>query len=248
MASMHADMHHGIVQQPDEQGTALVGLLLLLLMMSVLAVAVVLNGRTETLISGNQRSSTQATAAAEAGLNHAVELATTYIFEWKTNGFTSVDAAIDALLVGPGLGTRTGITVAEAIPLGTRLTITGGIDAEYEALIMDDDADAPDEPDGDLFDDENATLVVRATGYAAGNTKAVLEALIGPLALPAVLVNGDLTASGSVSIQGSEGSVHANGDLVIQRRSVWGNGDVNGIGFVYREPRRQWWSSPIPRA
>ncbi len=217
------DTHDSVVEQPDERGSALLGVVLLLMMMSALAAALGVNGHTETLISRNQRSAMQATAAAEAGLNHAVELATTYIFEWKANGWPDVETAMNALLLGldgePGtaddgsLGTRAGITAAEEIPIGTRLTITGGIDAEYEALVMDDEG-APGE-DGDPLNDANAALIVQATGYAENDTKVVLEALIGPLVLPAVLVDGDFTISGNVAILGSAGSVHANGDLLI---------------------------------
>ncbi len=74
----------------DERGIALVAVLLLLMMMSALGMALVVNGETETLIARNQISGMQAQAAAEAGLNHAVEVATEYIFDWKANGFASI--------------------------------------------------------------------------------------------------------------------------------------------------------------
>ncbi len=96
-----------------ERGSALIGVLLLLMMMSALAAALGVSGQTETLISRNQRAAAQAQAAAEAGLNHAVELATTYIFEWKANGFPDADAAIDALLLGPDLASGTVATDAD---------------------------------------------------------------------------------------------------------------------------------------
>ena len=68
------------------------------MMMSALAAALAVGGQTETFISRNQRSGAQAHAAAEAGLNHAVELTTTYIFEWSANGFASPFLAVNALL------------------------------------------------------------------------------------------------------------------------------------------------------
>ncbi len=218
-----------IVEQPNERGLALIGVLLVLILMSGLAVALTVSAQTETLISRNGRSGAQAQAAAEAGLNHAVELATTYIFEWNANGFADVEAAIDALLVGPdlargtisadadngSLGARAGITAAEGIPLGTRLPIGGVVNAEYEAFVMDDDATAPNEPTGDPYDDENGTLIVRATGYGPDNTSVVLEALISPVQLAALITNSDLTISGSVAISGGAGDVHSNGDLTI---------------------------------
>jgi len=226
MDKNHASIPDTTIEQPRERGSALIAVLLLLMMVSGLAAALGMSGRTETLISRNQRSAVQATAAAEAGLNHAVELATTYIFEWNANGLTGPEQAADFLLTGPdedpatladngSLAERDGIAAAEAIPIGALLTITAGIDAEYEAFVMDDDATAPDEPAGNLFDDENQTLIVRSIGYAQDNTKVVLEALIAPLELGAVVVNGDFDVSGNITIDGAEGSVHANGDLVV---------------------------------
>ena len=174
------DTHDSTIGRSGERGSALIGVLLLLMMMSALAAAMGVSGRTETLISRNQRSGAQAQVAAEAGLNHAVELAITYVSKWRANGLVDVDAARNGLLLGPdlasgtaatdldngSLGTRTGITALQELPIGTRLTITGGIDAFYEAFVMDDDATAPDEPTNDLYDDENGTLIIRATGYA----------------------------------------------------------------------------------
>lgn len=232
-----AKTRHSGVEHPSERGSALLGVLLMMMMMSALAAALAVNGHTETLISRNQRSAIQATVAAEAGLNHSVELATTYISQWKANGFANVEAAIDALLLGPdgesgaaatdwdngSLGARTGITFLEELPKGTRLTITGGINAEYEAFVMDDDATAPDEPGGDLYDDENAALIVRSIGYSQDGTKVVLEALIAPIEQGAVVVNGDLVVGGNATIDGSEGRVHANGDLTLDL-----NADVTG--------------------
>ena len=153
-----------------------------------------------------------------------------------------VETAIDALLLGPdgangtvatdadngSLGMRTGITALEELPIGTRLTITGGIKAEYEAFVMDDDATAPDEPTGDLYDDENATLIVRATGYGPDDTKVELEAVISPLPLPALITGGDLDMSGNVTIDGTEGNVHTNGNLTISGASA----DVSGNAFA----------------
>ena len=235
---------NGIVGRPDERGAALIAVLLLLMMVSGLAAALVVNGQTQTLISRNERAGTQASAAAEAGLNHAVEVATTFIADWNANGYASADAAVDALLLGPdglsgtvandadngSLGTRAGISAAEEIPLGTKLTVTPGINAQYEAFVMDDDATAPDEPGGSVYDDENGKIIVRATGYAENDTKVVLEAILSELELGAVVVNGDLDISGGVSVEGSGGSVHSNGDLVIHGAATTVTGGITASG------------------
>jgi len=234
---------HSIVEQPDERGSALIGVLLLLMMMSALAAALAVSGTTETLISGNQRAGAQAEAAAEAGLNHAVELATTYIFEWKSNGFASASFAIDGLLLGPdgmsgtvdldadngSFGTRAGITAAQQIPaFPARLTVAAGIIAQYDARIMDDDL-APGENGVSPFDDLNETLIVRATGYGPNNTTVTLEAVISPADMGALIVDGDLDITGSVDVSGLEGDVHANGDLDIGG-STSISGDVTASG------------------
>ena len=112
-----------------------------------------------------------------------------------------------------------GIEVAEAIPLNTPQSIVAGGTATYEAFILDDEADAPDE-DGLSWNDINETLIVRAIGYARDGTtdettKVVLEALIGPVPIPAIVSDGDLTISGNVDIDGTNGGVHSNSDLTI---------------------------------
>ena len=228
----------------DERGAALIAVLLLLMMLSGLSAALVVNGETETLISRNERAGMQAGAAAEAGLNHAVELATTFIGDWSANGFLSAEAAIDALLKGPdglsgtvetdadngSLGTRAGIGAAEQIALGAQLDVAAGIDAQYEAFVMDDDATAPDEPGGDPYDDENGKIIVRATGYATDDTKVVLEAMLSEIMAGAVVVNGDLDVGGSVEISGTGGSVHTNGDLVIHGGGSTVTGTITASG------------------
>lgn len=235
------------VEQPGERGAVLIAVLLILMMLSALSAALLINGRTGVLIAYNERAGTQAGAAAEAGLNHAVELVTTFIAERNANGFASADAAIDALLAGPdgdpgtvadngSLGTRTGITAAEQIALGAQLSVAPGIDARYEASVMDDDDTAPDEPGDNLVDDENKRLIVRATGYGPDDTTVTLEAIVGPLPLPALVVGGDFSVSGSVAIAGSSGGLHANGDLAITGGAVTLTGTATASGLYNGSP------------
>jgi Tfp pilus assembly protein PilX len=105
-------------QWRDERGMALVGVLLLLLMMSALGAAMTVSGQTETLIARNELAAAQAQAAAEAGLNHGVEVTTQYIFDWKSNGFSSIDLAVDAVLTNADAGELDGLV------LNTPLTIS----------------------------------------------------------------------------------------------------------------------------
>ena len=231
-------------EQQGERGAALIAVLLLLMMLSGLSAALVVNGQTETLISRNERAGTQAEVAAEAGLNHAVELVTTYIADWSANGHDSVDAAIDALLVGPdglsgtvatdadngSLGARAGIDAAEQIALGAQVAIAAGVDAQYEAFVMDDDATAPDEPGGSAYDDENGKIIIRATGYATDDSKVVLEGTLSELLMGAVVINGDLDIGGSAAITGSGGGVHTNGDLIIHGSGSTVTGTITASG------------------
>lgn len=202
---------------------ALVGVLLLLLMMSALGAALAVSGETETLIARNELSASQAQAAAEAGLNHAVEVATEYIFDWNANGFASTSFAIDAVLTNADDGALQGLA------MNTPLTISAGFDAEYQVSITDDDDNGTGE-DGDPLNDVNEVIVIRSTGFARDGTKVVLEALISPVSLPAIVTNGDLTLHGNASIEGPAGSVHSNGSLTIDGNSVGVAGNVSSTG------------------
>jgi len=213
------------VGRQEERGIALIAVLLLLMMMSALGMALAVNGETETLIARNQIAGMQAQAAAEAGLNHAVEVATQYIFDWKSNGFASIDVAVDTVLANADAGNLDGLA------MNTPLTISAGFNAEYEVSVLDDDDNGVGE-DGDPLNDANDVLVVRATGLAQDGTKVVLEALLSPRNLPAILTNGDLSLSGNASVEGSSGSVHANGGLTIDGDSVGVSGDVSSSGTL----------------
>ena len=143
------------------------------MMMSALGMALAVNGETETLIARNQIAGMQAQAAAEAGLNHAVEVATEYIFDWKSNGFASSDLAVDAVLTNADAGNLNGLAI------NTVLEIADGFNATYQVSILDDEDNGAGE-DGDPLNDVNDVLVIRATGLAQDGTKVVLEALHFP--------------------------------------------------------------------
>ena len=183
---------------------ALVAVLLLLMMMSALGAALAVNGETETLIARNQIAGMQAQAAAEAGLNHGLEVATEYIFDWKSNGFASIDVAVDAVLTNADAGNLDGLV------LNSPLTISDGFNAQYQIAILDDDDNGVGE-DGDPLNDVNDVLVVRATGPRGMVRKSCWKRSFRRKSLPAIVTNGDLTLHGNASIEGSAGSVHANG-------------------------------------
>jgi hypothetical protein len=242
-----------IVERRGERGSALIAVLLLLMMMTGLAGALALGSQTESYVSRNQNSGAQAQAAAEAGLNHAVELAVSYIFEWKSNGFGSYGEAVNALLAGPdgatgnpdddadngSLGTRAGIDAAEDLPAGEEIEVAGSQYVRYEAILMDDDDSAPGAypENANPYSDLNERLIVRATGYGPDNSKVVLEAIISPAAFGAIVTEGDLTVSGSVDVivddpnhPDPDGAIHTNSDLTVEGTSTTINGTVTATG------------------
>ena len=246
---------HSIVHRPGERGSALIGVLLLLMMMSALAAALGVSGQTETLVARNHQSAAQARVAAEAGLNHAAQVVVDDLRPWQANGFASVDAALDELLLGPDKVSGSEATDADngslaALGLGNflgdKVGIAGAINVEYEARIMDeddpargtamhlllDDGDATNDEDGDPLNDANRTLIVRAIGYAPDNTSVTLEAVIAPLPLPALVTGGDLTIAGNPTITGSAGSVHSNAALEISGNNALLSGDASASGTL----------------
>ncbi len=218
----------------SERGSALIGVLLLLMMMSALGAALGVSGRTETLVARNHQSSAQARAAAEAGLNHGVQVVVDHI------------RLIDPGVVEAGLDTLLADVSVLDITLGASIALNAASDstAEYEVAVMDeddpargadatvlgDDGDATNDEDNVATTDNNLKLIVRATGRAKDSTTVTLEAVIGPYDLGALVANGDLTISGSVDIDGTSGDVHSNGDMVISGGSASISGTISTSG------------------
>ena len=210
----------------------MIGVLLLLVIISASTAALTVSGRTEIAISRNHEMATQAQVAAEAGLNHAVDVMLTSLRRWQPNGFASPNDAMTSLLLGPDNLSGTVATDADngsleatGIPRPpARLTLAGTLGAQYEARIYDEDDPARGltltaadlvriAENGQLTTDGNTQIVVQAIGYASDGSMTTLEALIVPVDAPAIVANGDLTVQGNPDIVGTNGSVHANGDL-----------------------------------
>jgi hypothetical protein len=202
------------------------------MMMTALAGALTVSGQTETLVARNHQTAAQARAAAEAGLNHASTVALAWILQWKANGYADVPAAITALLATPAL-------LQPDVEFGTPIPIDGTTDIEYEVLIMDEDDavlrgdDANDVngvEDGIATNDTNKTLVIRSTGRASNSSSAVIEGIVSPYKLPAVVTNADFTITGNATIgvgPTANGGIHANGDLTLSGVSLVVTGVLN---------------------
>ena len=115
---------------------------------------------------------------------------------------------------------------------------------------MDDDATAPTTgdfvEDGNLLNDLNAALIIRATGYAQDNTKVTLEALITPIPLPAIVSVGDLGINGNVNILGTDGGVHSNGGLTITGGAASVAGAATASGTYNGSPPGSGGAPPLP--
>ncbi|MBI4486675.1 MAG: hypothetical protein HY655_11750 [Acidobacteria bacterium] len=217
--------------RPSERGVALVAVLLLLLVMSALAAALGVSSNTETLVARNHETLAQARASAEAGLNEAVQAAVDYL---RTIDPVNIPATVDALL-------------ADATPLAiafdgfTHLDAVDDPDVGY-ALSFSDDTGLGE--DGNPSHDVNKTLMIRATGYGQGESSVVLEALLAPVELGAIVVDGDLDISGNVHITGGDDAdVHANGDLTIDGSVTVDSGGMTASG-TYDGPPPGYGSAP----
>jgi len=238
----------------SERGMALIAALLLMMVMSGLAIALLASGRIETAMGDNEELYAGARAASEAGLNHTAAL----ILQLTANPAFP----LDALLNGPdGLVNPTNETASVNADNGLVTQIIGsagpwpvaaGSPYSYDVRLLDDDdrtlkggvaftsveltamgAGSPsDVEDGLRFNDINHRLVIRSTGTGPRGTRAVLEQMLVPIEMPALLVDGNVSLAGNTHIAGSQGSVHANGTLTIQNQSVTVSEDATSTGTL----------------
>ena len=221
----------------SSRGMALVIVMFLLMILSGLGAAMITSSQTELMVARNVVSSAQAEAAAAAGLNHATELAIPFVMQFAANGFADASGAMTGLIRGPdGL---TGSPASDAdngslenlgIPRSPAQVALGGtFGVAYAARVFDEDDPARGVTltaadvarigeDGDPTTDANATMVIQASGYALDNTRVTREITIASnnaVVTPALVVGGSVDISGNATFTGSQGGVHANGDLDI---------------------------------
>ena len=222
----------------SEKGIALIVVLLLLGVMAALTSGLSLTSPTDVNMASDERFYAGARAAAEAGLNRAIEK----IVDPANNG---VDLLATGVIPG-GLGNG---------------PHDFGDQYQYSFEILDDDDPslypmlelglsaeqlaAMEEPGNDPTEDENDYLIVRATGTGPKGTSVTLSRILHsmehenititeetPFSDPALLVNGDLTMNGSNGIIGLEGNVHANGNINANGGSGTITGDFHASGTI----------------
>jgi len=235
----------------SENGVALIIVLLLLAVMSGLVTGMTMNGHVEIAMAANEISYAGARAAAEAGMNRAIEQ---ILDDTTTNLLAGPDGAVDAANAAASVNADNGsiaflIGSAGPYALGTSGQYT------YSIRIFDDDDPAlyPSAltaaqltamgEDGSAYTSANDRLILRSTGFGPSGTTVrvsrVLESVDNvststttttTLSNPAILVNGDLVVTGNIGVSGLSANVHANGDMAISGNSAAVDGAATAVG------------------
>ena len=198
----------------SEKGIALIVVLLLLGVMAGLTTGLSMNSQTEIAMASNELSYAGARAAAEAGMNRAIERIT-------------ADTSTDLLATGvvPGINSNGPFTLTEGY------TYSFQILDDDDPLLYNGDALSPEaqarmNEDGVTTTDNNDYLVLRSIGTGPRGTTVTISRILQSvekqnvtttqttvISNPAVLVNGNLDLDGNGEVWGSRGNVHANGNI-----------------------------------
>lgn len=221
-----------IVGTRSEKGVALVVVLLLMAVLSGLATGFAMNGQVETAMAVNEVYYAGARAAAEAGMNRAVEAI-------RLDNRTNLLAGVDN---DPAAAADNG-SVAFMLTGASPYALDAAGQYRYTIQIYDDDDPvlyngaaltaaqlAAMGENGVANNDLNDTLILRATGLGPSNTTVTVsrvllssESIVAPPPSlnPAIIVDGSLNIGGNITVAGKAGSVHANGDLTVDGASAF---------------------------
>jgi len=243
-------MNAHVNRPASERGIALVTVLLLMAVLSGLATGFAMNGQTESAMAANEVYYAGARAAAEAGMNRAIER---IVNDTATNLLAGPDQLATAD-PGDAVNDDNG-DISFLFATAGPYTLDAAGDYTYTIEVLDDDdpqlyttaltnaqkvsmgENVTDSP----FIDDNDRLILRVTGFGPRNTvvrimrelqsaPSVVLTTTTSLANPAILVNGDLDISGNISLLGDEGNVHANGNLTISGNASDVTGDATATG------------------
>jgi Tfp pilus assembly protein PilX len=230
----------------SERGIALVSALLLMLVMSGLAIALMASGRVEVAMGDNEELYEGARAAAEAGLNHAATVIVGQIADPLTFALNDIlmgpDGVSDPANPTASVNDDNGIISHLMFPGGPAAPwlVAPGSQYSYDVRLFDDDDPRMNNPlgpfsaeeliamgppdddpeDGTGLVDVNKRIVIRATGFGPRGTVAVLEQMLQPIKMPALLVDGDVELTGNSRVLGDQGSVHSNASLEIDNTVI----------------------------
>ena len=210
-----------------------------------LTTGLTMSGQTEMAMAANELNYAGARAAAEAGLNRAVEQ---IIANTTINLLAGVDGLVDSADAAAAVNADNGL-----VPVIGNGPFTIGTEYSYTFQILDDDDPAlyggvalsgpgvgtqltQMSENGDPFVSLNDRLILRATGTGPKGTTVTISRVLQSVATgaipptsttiltnPAVLVGGNLDISGNISVGGSRGNVHANGNV-----TGGGSEDISG--------------------
>ena len=227
----------------SEKGVALITVLLLLAVVSALTTALAMSGQTEIAMASNEAYYAGARAAAEAGLNRAAE----HLNDVNTlNLLAGADgnpaATADNGLV-PSIGNGP-FTLTNQYTY--TLQILDDDDPSLYVTALTNDQLTQMGENGDASLSSNDRLILRAVGLGPRNTSVVVQRILQSVAInnitttttttisdPAILVNGDLNISGNMTVGGSEGNVHANGDVTGSGNAYMISGDLTATGELH---------------
>ena len=237
-----------IVHVRSERGIALVVVLLLMAVLSGLAVGFSMNGMVESSMAHNEVYYAGARAAAEAGMNRAIQAIRA---ETDINLLSGEDEAFDPANPAAAVNDDNG-DIGFMLNGATPYALDANGEYSYEIQIFDDDDpalyDTPlsDDQKGLMGEmttnspdvDDNLRLILRAIGYGPSNTVVRLSRVITTQVFPidastvnpAILVDGDLAIDGNIDLKGLKGSVHANGDLTLSGNALHIEKDATASG------------------
>lgn len=203
----------------SEQGIALVFVLIMLSVMTMIGLGITSVGMVATTVTVNAGETAGAMAIADAGLAHARRLILWQ--EWPAinvllqNG-AGVACDGDELSVVPA-GAPAGFPagVNDLIPAAGR-AFGGGT---YQVFVCDDHATDVNPVTGVLDVnanlDVNRRIIVRSIGTSPTGATATVEQIYSSVDLPAVIINGNVVATGNPNIMGAAGALHGNGSLEV---------------------------------
>jgi len=204
----------------NERGVALVVVLIMLAVMTMIGLGITGVGMIANTVTVNARETSNALAIADAGMAHARRILMWQ--EWPTpNVFLQNAGGVacdgDELSQAPAVTLPTGFPAGagDFIPAAGR-AFGGG---SYRVLVCDDTVTDVDPVSGNLDLDPNVDvnrrILVRAIGLGANGATATVEQVFGPIDLPAVIVNGNVRATGNPRFTGAAGAIHGNGNLEV---------------------------------
>jgi hypothetical protein len=212
----------------SEKGVALIIVLLLLAVMSGLTTGLTLNSQTEIAMATNEKYHTGTRAAAEAGMNRAIEQ---IIADTTTDLMTTKQVPV--ITNGPIDFTDEYSYSFEILDDDDPALYNGTVLSADQLTAMGAGAVPPTPEDGDPDVDTNARMVLRTTAtgprgtvVTVGRILSRFTTLAAPIVTtinPALLVNGNLSVTGNMTVNGTQGNVHSNGDVL-----GGGSADVTG--------------------